>query len=656
MDKKEARLARRREQDRNRRASENAQEREIRLSRRRERNRARRAERSSEERDRLHRQRRVGLQRESPDQRDARVQRLRHNKEQRLATETSEEREIRLQTLRSAHAQRIATETIEERERRLQLLRDNQAQRIATETIEERERRLQLLSDNQAQRIATETIEERERRLQALRENREQRLISESEESRSIRLCHLSSIASNSRRHALEDEEEAEERRQEERDRQRRHRELERLRPQTALARANVKIAKFHSNLATLHLSSCSICLERSHVKKTLLHETEHLVCTRCKRDKQSPKVYSRENNMDPGSVPQELLGLTQVEEMLVAAVMPMMSIYRLPYGQYGYSGHVINFPQYVLSFAATLPRLPSQLDVIVVRKERADAVQSHRDFRVRRFVVERALRYLVANNKYYRANHVQVDEDALAQLPEDGSFFDILSVSVASNAPEEEEKSEVQPADQMRNDSEQQSDELVRSFVPNATQQRTEQETVRQFVQGQPSSNQTSSSTLMWPSIGGRPINEFKTEGYFSCAFPTLYPTGAAEFLGARQRNVTIGNYFKHLMMYDDGRFAKHPRFRFFALNTEMRWRAIQTGRVYVRQHPGDAHLSVDALRDMVGREGESFSNRVLHYATSLRGTKQYWFRQRNQLMSMVDTLGLPTIFFTHKANAVQL
>ena len=56
-----------------------------------------------------------------------------------------------------------------------------------------------------------------------------------------------------------------------------------------------------------------------------------------------------------------------------------------------------------------------------------------------------------------------------------------------------------------------------------------------------------------------------------------------------------------------------------------------------------------------MVGREGEAFSNRVLHYAASLRGTKQYWFRQCSRLMSMVDTLGLPTIFFTHSAADLQ-
>lgn len=56
-----------------------------------------------------------------------------------------------------------------------------------------------------------------------------------------------------------------------------------------------------------------------------------------------------------------------------------------------------------------------------------------------------------------------------------------------------------------------------------------------------------------------------------------------------------------------------------------------------------------------MVGREGENFSNRVLHYAVSLRGTRQYWFQQRTRVISMVDTLGIPTTFFTHSATDFQ-
>ena len=65
---------------------------------------------------------------------------------------------------------------------------------------------------------------------------------------------------------------------------------------------------------------------------------------------------------------------------------MPIMSVYRLPQGQYGYSIHVVNLPQDVASFAQSLPRLPSELDVIVVRKK--GAKQTHRGFRVQRGVV----------------------------------------------------------------------------------------------------------------------------------------------------------------------------------------------------------------------------------------------------------------------------
>ena len=72
-------------------------------------------------------------------------------------------------------------------------------------------------------------------------------------------------------------------------------------------------------------------------------------------------------------------------------------------------------------------------------------------------------------------------------------------------------------------------------------------------------------------------------------------------------------------MMLYENGRFAKHPRFRYFALNPEMRWRALQTGRIFVRQHPHDAQLSVEGLRDMVDGEEEAISNCVLHYAASL-------------------------------------
>ena len=56
-------------------------------------------------------------------------------------------------------------------------------------------------------------------------------------------------------------------------------------------------------------------------------------------------------------------------------AAQPIMSIYRQPLGQYGYTGHVINLPQDVMSFANSLPRVPSELDVLVVQKDSEQSI-----------------------------------------------------------------------------------------------------------------------------------------------------------------------------------------------------------------------------------------------------------------------------------------
>ena len=120
---------------------------------------------------------------------------------------------------------------------------------------------------------------------------------------------------------------------------------------------------------------------------------------------------------------------------MLISAVLPIMTLYRLPHGQYGYSGHVINLPQDVASFANNLPRLPSDLDVIVVRKE--GHAQSHRDFHVRRSRVLSALQWLQANNVYYR--NVTINHDSLALLPEDGDISGLTSVTCECTSSEDQ-------------------------------------------------------------------------------------------------------------------------------------------------------------------------------------------------------------------------
>ena len=72
---------------------------------------------------------------------------------------------------------------------------------------------------------------------------------------------------------------------------------------------------------------------------------------------------------------------------------------------------------------------------------------------------------------------------------------------------------------------------------------------------------------------------------GYIAYAFPTFYPTGNAGIHSEHDRYTKPAECFSHLLKYKDGRFARHPRWRYFALNSQTRLRALQEGKIYVKQ-----------------------------------------------------------------------
>jgi len=69
---------------------------------------------------------------------------------------------------------------------------------------------------------------------------------------------------------------------------------------------------------------------------------------------------------------------------------------------------------------------------------------------------------------------------------------------------------------------------------------------------------------------------------------FPSYIKPGlkkkTAKYLFARMHDITIAAYFKHLILYHDGRFARHSRFRYFASNIEIENRALQTTQYVVK------------------------------------------------------------------------
>ena len=117
---------------------------------------------------------------------------------------------------------------------------------------------------------------------------------------------------------------------------------------------------------------------------------------------------------MNPGEQPHCLQILSQVEEMLIARISPILQVTYARGGQLKYSGHTICFPQDISTIATLLPRTIDALDIIIVNKENIDHKQY--SFMVSRDRVYVALNYKISNDPYYK--DVQVDGSALASLP----------------------------------------------------------------------------------------------------------------------------------------------------------------------------------------------------------------------------------------------
>jgi len=63
------------------------------------------------------------------------------------------------------------------------------------------------------------------------------------------------------------------------------------------------------------------------------------------------------------------LSSLTQVEEILIAHINPIIQVSHARRGQLKYTGHMICFPQDITNIVKTLPRMLSDLDILVVNR-----------------------------------------------------------------------------------------------------------------------------------------------------------------------------------------------------------------------------------------------------------------------------------------------
>ena len=171
-------------------------------------------------------------------------------------------------------------------------------------------------------------------------------------------------------------------------------------------------------------------------------------------------------------------------------------------------------------------------------------------------------------------------------------------------------------------------------SFLPVGEQQQQELEAVR---------NQLSEKEPMaWPSLDSEPLNEYQVSHLATMAFPTLFPDGKGDPTNqGLLRDVPFQERIKHLLQFAeiiDGKwvyhFANHPRFSYWALNMIQRKRILQQSGIFLKQNPGEAHLTINELREMVANDSANvFLSKVSRYVSNIAGTNAYWNRVRDEL-----------------------
>jgi len=330
---------------------------------------------------------------------------------------------------------------------------------------------------------------------------------------------------------------------------------------------------------------------------------------------------------------------------MLIARALPIMRVYVKPGGQKGYSGHCINLPQHVEELACSLPRYPKDLSVIVVRMKVKG--NSFKDITVRKKNVAEALDWLVKNNPHYKG--VKVNQHSLNCLPEHGVPHDLTSVET-----DDGDNENFQPdfGPQNSKDAIYTEKTEMHSFLPIPQCEQQEIQAIQQKL-----STTRLTQAMSWPTVDSEPINEYTTPFLATMSFPTLFPDGKGDPTNpSLYRDIQLGDKIKHLLKYaekKDGRwnyrFASHPRFAYCAFNMIERKRILQQTGIFLKQNPGEAHLTTEELKQMISNNSiHVFLSKISRYLANLTGSNAYWFKAREDLKAIVHHVGPLTFFFT--------
>ena len=109
----------------------------------------------------------------------------------------------------------------------------------------------------------------------------------------------------------------------------------------------------------------------------------------------------------------------------------------------------------------------------------------------------------------------------------------------------------------------------------------------------------------------------------------------------------ISFSEYLKSRLLNSNSRFRKNAKFAFYNLwNKELR--ELSAGIYNVLNSTTRSHLSVKQFVDVVNSSDAGMEANLSTVLQSVRGTKQFWFLKKSDVMAMIREFGSPALFLT--------
>ena len=128
---------------------------------------------------------------------------------------------------------------------------------------------------------------------------------------------------------------------------------------------------------------------------------------------------------------------------------------------------------------------------------------------------------------------------------------------------------------------------------------------------------------------------------------FPTLFPTGKCGESHPRRQHITSSEFMKSRLMNKDGRFRKEDQYVFFLL-WQKEMRELASGVYNMLKGTRRHAMPVKDFVDRVSKNEEEVEANLSTMFQNMRGSDQYWFLRRSDVLCMVREYGSPTLFLT--------